>query len=77
MTFTMAATCKDIQTFIVRTKIFFGWNEVYNNRNFIPFYDPDGDEAAGNDKPDYGTVNQTYIIDGSGREIKTISPYGC
>ena len=47
------------------TKIFLLSNRVYDNRNFIPFYNEnavDGDH----DVPDYGTEEQTYIIDGSG-----------
>ena len=47
------------------TKIFLLSNRVYDNRNFIPFYNEnnvDGDH----DRPDYGTEEQTYIIDGSG-----------
>ena len=48
-----------------RSKIFLQRNVVYNNRNFIPFYNV-GTESEGHGRPDYGTENQTYIIDGSG-----------
>jgi len=46
-------------------KIFLQRNIVYNNRNFIPFYNV-GTESEGHGRPDYGTEAQTYIIDGSG-----------
>ena len=48
-----------------RGKIFLQRNIVYNNRNFIPFYNV-GTESEGHGRPDYGTEAQTYIIDGSG-----------
>merc|ERR1711936_1468758 len=49
------------------TKIFLLSNIVYDNRNFIPFYNP-SHESGDPDltRPDYGTAEQTYIIDGSG-----------
>ena len=54
------------------SKMFLVRNRVHGNRNFIPFYnakhedpDYDGDLA----RPDYGTRNQTYIIDGSGIKL--------
>ena len=40
-------------------------NTVYDNRNFIPFYNGGGE--TDNNTPDYGTEDQTYIIDGSGK----------
>lgn len=46
-------------------KIFFQRNIVHTNRNYIPFYNV-GTESHGHTRPDYGTVNQTYIIDGQG-----------
>ena len=51
--------------FFIRAKIFLQRNEVYDNRNFIPFYNAGGvnEDPA---RPDYGTEAQTYIIDGSG-----------
>ena len=51
-----------------RSKIFLQRNVVYNNRNFIPFYNV-GTESEGHGRPDYGTENQTYIIDGSGEKF--------
>ena len=50
-------------------KIFLQRNIVYDNRNFIPFYNAGGVESEGHSRPDYGTANQTYIIDGSGKDI--------
>jgi len=47
-------------------KIFLRRNTVYDNRNFIPFYNANGSESEGHSRPDYGTAEQTYIIDGSG-----------
>ena len=40
------------------------------NRNYIPFYNRGGVESEGHSRPDYGTANQTYIIDGSGEEME-------
>ena len=54
-------------------KIFLQRNIVYDNRNFIPFYNAGGVESEGHSRPDYGTVNQTYIIDGSGERETVIS----
>ena len=57
------------------TKMFLNRNEVYGNQNFIPFYSlcrdkPDDPSCTEEDDlrtpADYGTENQTYIIDGSG-----------
>ena len=45
-------------------KIFLQRNTVYNNRNFIPFYNAGGSESDDHGRPDYGTEEQTYIIDG-------------
>jgi len=47
-------------------KIFLLRNIVYDNQNFIPFYNANGEESEGHGRPDYGTAAQTYIIDGSG-----------
>ena len=51
------------------TKMFLVRNIVYDNQNNVPYYNPnyeqDEDERTMN-PPDYGTSNQTYIIDGSG-----------
>jgi len=47
-------------------KIFLLRNTVYDNQNFIPFYNANGEESEGHGRPDYGTADQTYIIDGSG-----------
>jgi len=52
-------------------KIFLRRNTVYDNRNFIPFYNANGSESEGHSRPDYGTAEQTYIIDGSGRSTIT------
>ena len=54
------------------SKMFLVRNRVHGNRNFIPFYnakheDPDYDGNLA--RPDYGTRNQTYIIDGSGKKL--------
>ena len=55
---------QNIKLSLFRAKIFLRRNTVYDNRNYIPFYKAEGE--TGNDKPDYGTEDQTYIIDGSG-----------
>ena len=43
-------------------------NTVYDNQNNIPFYNPSHEqpEERTSNPPDYGTSDQTYIIDGSG-----------
>ena len=46
-------------------------NTVYDNQNNIPFYNPSHEpEERTSNPPDYGTSNQTYIIDGSGNYFK-------
>ena len=50
----------------IRAKIFLQRNEVYDNRNFIPFFNEGGVNTEDHARPDYGTEAQTYIIDGSG-----------
>lgn len=51
------------------TKMFLVRNTVYDNQNNIPYYNPnyEPDEKISETPPDYGTSNQTYIIDGSGK----------
>ena len=49
-------------------------NTVYDNQNNIPFYNPSYEpEDRTSNPPDYGTSDQTYIIDGSGtyRKVKS------
>ena len=44
-------------------------NTVYDNQNNIPFYNPSHEpEERSSNPPDYGTSDQTYIIDGSGTQ---------
>lgn len=53
--------------------MFISENEVYGNMNKIPYYNENYDNQTYIDlhnmhqaRPDYGTSNQTFIIDGSG-----------
>ena len=49
-------------------------NTVYDNQNNIPFYNPSHEpEERTSNPPDYGTSDQTYIIDGSGTYHKVAS----
>ena len=49
-------------------------NTVYDNQNNIPFYNPSHEpEDRTSNPPDYGTSDQTYIIDGSGTYCKVAS----
>ena len=56
------------------TKMFLVRNIVYDNRNFIPYYNANYDDPnyleehqMHSARPGYGTSNQTFIIDGSGK----------
>ena len=56
------------------TKMFLVRNTVYDNQNNIPFYNPSHEpEERTSNPPDYGTSDQTYIIDGSGTYRKVAS----
>ena len=56
------------------TKMFLVRNTVYDNQNNIPFYNPSHEpEDRTSNPPDYGTSDQTYIIDGSGTYRKVAS----
>lgn len=48
-------------------KITISGNRVYNNRNHLPFYAPNGFPPGAHPPfPSYGRADSTYIIDGSG-----------
>ena len=54
-------------------KLFIIGNEVYDNRNFIPYYNENYDDPQYMEehqmheaRPNYGGANQTFIIDGNG-----------
>jgi hypothetical protein len=48
-------------------KITISGNKVYNNRNRLPFYAPNGFPPGAHPPfPSYGKADSTYIIDGSG-----------
>ena len=69
------------------TKMFLIYNHVFGNQNFIPYYNENYDDpnyveqhqmdtGSGVGREGYGTINQTFIIDGSGnKEFYLITKY--
>ena len=60
-------------------KMFLVRNEVYGNRNYIPYYNEKYDDPQyliDNQmhvaRPGYGSKNQTFIIDGSGTYVDNL-----